>query len=135
MNVLRTGIQYISAHRKWFFAALCTAVLAGLYVVNPVGTQWAPKCVFRVLTGWSCPGCGLQRATHAFLHGHFAEAWAYNRFLIYSLPYLLCLMLTEWGARGRLQHRLRLIFESSYAVWLYILLFFAWGITRNVLGI
>ncbi len=126
---------YIRSHRKWFLAALCLAVVAGLYAVNPVGTEWAPKCAFRMLTGYNCPGCGLQRAAHAFLHGRFAEAWAYNRFLIYSLPYLFCLMFTEWIAQGRLRHRLRLIFESRYAIWLYIVLFFAWGITRNVLGI
>ena len=135
MNVLRPLFRYVGTHRKWFCAALCAAVLAWLYVVNPIGSEWTPKCTFRLLTGFSCPGCGIQRAAHACLHGHFAEAWAYNRFLIYSLPYLGSLVFTEWIAQGRLRHRLRLIFESRYAAWLYIVLFFAWGIARNVMGI
>lgn len=135
MNALRTLLGFAAKHRKALFAAVCATVLAMLYFVNPVGTQWAPKCGFRQLTGLSCPGCGIQRAAHAFLHGHIAEAWAYNRFLIYSLPYLLCLMFTEWVARGAQRERLRAVFESRWACGLYIVLFVVWGVVRNVLGI
>lgn len=70
-------------------AALIVAAGTVLYFVDPVGTAWAPKCMFRTITGWQCPGCGISRATHALLHGHFAEALAYNYFFVVSIPYFL----------------------------------------------
>ena len=117
-----------------FFLIVCVAVLL-LYSFNPSDFEIAPKCMFKVITGWNCPGCGFQRAVHAALHGHLAEAWAYNRFLIYSIPYLLCLMFTEWIARGSLRERLQRIFEGREAALLYVALFVLWGVARNLLGI
>ena len=114
-------------------AAVIAVVL--LYTFNPTEWQLAPQCMFKWLTGYSCPGCGLQRAAHAALHGHWAEAWAYNRFLIYSLPYLGCVIFAEWGARGKLRKELRHIFEGRTAGWTYVVLFVVWGVVRNVYGI
>lgn len=91
-----------------------------------------PRCPSKLITGYDCPGCGIQRAVHAALHGRFAEAWAYNRFLVYSIPYSLCVMLTEWVWRGERQEQWRKVFEGKVAIWTYIVLFFLWGIVRNV---
>lgn len=115
-----------------FLAAALAAVL--LYTFNPTEWALAPKCMFKVLTGLSCPGCGFQRAAHAALHGHWAEAWAYNRFLIYSLPYLLGVAAAEWFTWGWVQQRLRSVLESPRALLLYVALYVIWGIVRNVLG-
>ena len=51
-----------------------------------------PKCSFKLLTGLSCPGCGLQRAVHALLNGEPMKAIQYNYFLVYSGPTVLLLM-------------------------------------------
>lgn len=110
-------------------------VLLLLYFLNPVDYALVPKCPFKLLTGFACPGCGIQRAVHAALHGAWAEAWAYNRFLIYSLPYLFLVMLTEWLWRGERRERWRRIFEGKVAILLYIVLFFSWGLVRNILHI
>ncbi|RKV71031.1 MAG: DUF2752 domain-containing protein [Alloprevotella sp.] len=45
--------------------------------------------MFRSATGYSCPGCGAQRAIHSLLHGHFAEAISYNYFLPFVAVFLL----------------------------------------------
>ena len=68
-------------------------MLLGLlyYFFDPLESKWAPKCMFRLLTGWDCPGCGSQRAVHALLHGDFGAAWEANPFLLCVLP-LLALM-------------------------------------------
>ena len=121
--------------RALLLLLVCITAIALLYTFNPTEWALAPKCMFKMLTGLSCPSCGFQRAAHAALHGHWAEAWAYNRFLIYSLPYLLCVMFTEWCARGRLRERLRHIFEGREACWTYVVLFVVWGVVRNVYGI
>lgn len=120
---------------KVLWGSVCAGLLAMTYFVDPALNRWAPKCPFLLLTGLKCPGCGIQRATYTLLHGNVGEAWAYNRFLIYSLPYLLSVMLTEWVWTGERQQRWRRVTEGRTAVTIYVTLFFVWGIARNLLDI
>lgn len=128
----------MAVHSRAFITRLCAAALVAagiaLFAFDPAKYPIAPKCPFKLLTGWDCPGCGFQRAAHALLHGRLAEAWAYNRFLIYAVPWLLAVMLTEWGLHGGRQARARRIFEGKEALTIYFLLFLAWGIGRNIWG-
>lgn len=43
--------------------------------------SFLPKCFIYEGLGVYCPGCGLQRALHAFFNGHFLQAFRLN-FLI-----------------------------------------------------
>ena len=117
--------------RHMVILALLAAGLS-LFLLDPAAYALMPKCPFKLLTGLDCPGCGFQRAIHALLHGRVAEAWAFNRFLIYSVPYCLGLMLTEWVWRGERQARWRKALEGKAAAWTYIVLFCLWGVVRNV---
>lgn len=56
---------------------------------NPAEHQVFPKCPFRTLTGYKCPGCGSQRAIHDILQGNIFAAFQQNMLLIISIPYLL----------------------------------------------
>jgi len=60
-----------------------------LFVFEPGKTGFFPICLFRALTGFTCPGCGSTRALHQLLHGHFLEAFALNPLLLIGLPFLL----------------------------------------------
>lgn len=124
-----------SFHPKLWLAVVTVGVTALLFFVNPTEFALTPRCAFKMLTGWNCPGCGFQRAMHALLHGHWAEAWAYNRFLIYSLPYLACVLAGEFVLQGKLQDKWRRIFEGRTAILLYVALFCLWGVVRNMKGI
>ena len=55
---------------------------------DPMQSRWLPKCMFYVLTGWECPGCGSQRMVHALAHGDLASAWNANPFLVCLIPVL-----------------------------------------------
>ena len=127
--------KFARQHTRILTLLVALTVGMALYFLNPTDYTWVPKCPTKCLTGWDCPGCGFQRALHAALHGHWAEAINYNLFLIYSLPYLLCLALTEWAMWGKWQMQCRRIFESQKAGLLYLVLFITWGIVRNILGI
>ena len=121
------------------FVEQCLHVVLHLLVLRTVGIDGVfahhlLDATCGILVSRS-PGCGFQRALHAALHGHWAEAINYNLFLIYSLPYLLCLALTEWVMWGKWQMQCRRIFESQKAGMLYLVLFITWGIVRNILGI
>ena len=119
-------------HLRWAILIFIAAVLALFYMVNPTTSLFIPKCPFKLITGWQCAGCGFQRALHAVLHGHVAEAISYNLFLVYSLPYFLLILFTEYVARGTLQVRFRQWFESKIAISLYVTLFCVWTVVRNV---
>lgn len=44
-------------------------VIIGLFFfINPEKGGVFPECIFHKITGYYCPGCGSQRAFHAFLH-------------------------------------------------------------------
>lgn len=56
------------------------------FMFDPSETRWMPRCLWKTLTGWDCPGCGTQRMTHALLHGDLAAAWHANAFALCLLP-------------------------------------------------
>ena len=97
---------------------------------DPGISYFAPKCPFRLLTGYECPSCGIQRAAHAALNGDFKTAFWLNPFIALALPYFLLIALTTF-IRGRLVESLRSIVQHKYAVYGYIILFFTWWIVRN----
>ena len=121
--------------RIYIIIGVAAVVLAGLYIVNPSTATFAPKCPMRLLTGLSCPACGIQRFLHAIMHGNFGEAIAYNYYLAYSLPYAL-LFVVEWAMpAGRSRSRLARVIENRYVVGFYVVTFLVWMIVRNILGI
>jgi len=114
---------------------LCAAVCAALYFLDPAAHVLMPKCAIRLLTGLSCPGCGLQRATHALLHGHVGEAVRYNLFLVVSVPYALALAAAEWGPAALRSDRLRRMLYDRRLIYAYAALALLWCAVRNVLDI
>ena len=68
---------------------LLLAGAAYLFVFEPGRSGFFPACPFRLLTGFTCPGCGTTRALHQILHGHFAAAFMLNPLLLVAIPFLL----------------------------------------------
>lgn len=71
---------------------LCGAAIAAtvvLYLVNPAGVAWLPKCPLYLISGWHCPGCGTTRAAHALLHGDLAGAFTNNMLVVGLSPLLV----------------------------------------------
>src|SRR4030095_2188 len=76
-----------------FIWALLLAGSAYLFVFEPGKSGFFPPCPFRLLTGFTCPGCGTTRALHQILHGHFAAAFMLNPLLLLAIPFLLFALL------------------------------------------
>lgn len=94
-----------------------------------------PQCPLKWLTGLSCPGCGVQRALHALLNGHFAEALSYNYFFILSIPYAAAIVIA-WICKGvGKAPRLVYILEHQWGIYTYMTLFALWFVVRNALGL
>lgn len=105
------------------------AVFDYAYTHDPATTP-SPKCFFRLLTGWDCPGCGSQRAAYAMLHGRVADAWRLNPFIFFAVPVAVFYLVVEAGRRkwpglhSRATHPLAIV-----AILLAII---AWWIGRNL---
>lgn len=97
--------------------------------------MFMPKCAFKLLTGWDCPGCGIQRAIHALFHGHFAEAISYNYYMAYSVPYALSFLVVWVAPDYKWSEKLKAFIEDRRVVYFYIITFFIWLVVRNILHI
>lgn len=130
--------------RDWTWRLAPLALLAMILTANAwaherllaVLEQIAPGCIFRRLTGISCPGCGGTRAMKALLEGHVGEAMAYNLFWIPTLLVLAGEYLLSWWLWLHPEHA-NLRFAKPRLLWLktYALLAVIWFILRNVLDI
>lgn len=118
--------------KRFSIIAVIAIVLIILYIYDPLSYSIMPKCGFKMITGYSCPGCGLQRAIHALLNGNPIKAIQYNYFLVYSGPYAFFLILEKWLLpECSIKRQICSIVEHRIAVYTYIVLFFIWFIIRN----
>ena len=71
-------------------------VAAYLLPLSPVGL---PLCLFKVVTGYPCAGCGLTRSVIAAAHGRFGESFRWH-------PMGLLLVWAMWAAGALMLYEL-----------------------------
>jgi Protein of unknown function (DUF2752) len=100
---------------------------AFLFFFNPASptNQFFPKCPFRLLTGWQCPGCGSTRACYELLHLHPIAAFKLNPLMMLTLPFIVYgfLGFTRSAITGKPQRRV-FIPALYLQAWLVLLIFF-----------
>lgn len=111
--------------------AAVTAVLLFVYLCDPAYSVWAPKCPVYLLTGWQCGACGIQRALYELMHGHVAAAYAYNPFLMISLPYAGLLLVAQ-VLPARQRERWCRVLHDNRVVYGFLALFLCWSVYRNL---
>ena len=119
--------QRLIVGMTWFGLA---ASAVYLFVFEPGRTGFFPICLFRALTGFTCPGCGSTRALHQLLHGHFLEAFTLNPLLLIGLPFLLFILFrySVYALRGITPRKNILPASFIYALFFIIMSFW---IIRN----
>lgn len=112
-------------------ALLVVAVIFCIYYysVDPAGGR-TPKCIFRLLTGFDCPGCGSQRAFHALMHGHLAAAWGYNPFVFFAVPAAAFFIVAESGREKWPRFHARVVHPAVLTAVLIAIV--GWWIGRNI---
>jgi len=79
-------------YRRSTVAGLWLLSIAGavyLFVFEPGRSGFFPPCMFRLVTGMQCPGCGTTRALHEITHAHLKAAFMLNPLLLLASPFLL----------------------------------------------
>lgn len=108
-------------------AAVTLIIIYGTF--NPE-SKFFPKCIFYVVTGWKCPGCGTQRAIHSLLIGDFSAALGYNAMMIFFLPVIAILWV---AALVRLRYpRFYNAVNSRPIILATLFIVVGWGILRNI---
>ncbi|MGD9161574.1 MAG: DUF2752 domain-containing protein [Desulfobacteraceae bacterium] len=88
-----------SSHKvlHYILLALCLSILAAVFTaayIDPVFsfvTHDPPGygiCIFKNITGYDCPGCGLTRSFLCIARGDFARSFHYHDFGIVLFAYL-----------------------------------------------
>ena len=105
--------------------------VALLYAFDPATTAFFPSCPFRLLTGWSCPGCGTLRSVHALLHGHFGVALHDNPFVL-AVGFLFAGATTVDRVRGPLAPSLIERWTSPSALVIFLIAATVFTVARNL---
>ena len=122
--------------RQRFIAAMIWAGLSAaslfLFFFNPASpaNQWFPKCPFRLMTGWQCPGCGATRACYQLLHLHPVAAFKLNPLFVMTLPFIAFAFLsyTRSAVTGKPQ---RHVFVPANYLWIWIAVLACFWVFRN----
>lgn len=116
---------------------LIAGALVFLFLVNPEESLIAPKCPFKTLTGLNCPGCGGQRAVHAFLHGEFRKGFLFNPILLPALAYLGVIggswLLSRRDCDGRAARLYATLTGRTASLAAFIILMAYW-VVRDIFG-
>lgn len=96
-----------------------------------LAAPYLPPCIFRTLTGYLCPSCGMTHSVTALLRGNFAESLRQNA-LIPAAALLLLLRYAElWTAALGREKRL---FPRTKRFWLGLLAAaLLYTVLRNIL--
>ncbi len=115
------------------FGAAAAAAASGVWLLrsynpNVEGNPFLP-CLFNLLTGLYCPGCGSTRSMHALVHGDIVRALDMNPLFVFALVAVPLLVAWSRGWRPKaLAPAMRVI--GAPAFWLVLVPAFA--VARNL---
>lgn len=103
---------------KLFLTGIWCFILGGiaLYVYFHVIRPYFPvhSCLFYILTGYYCPGCGGTRAVLALLHGNIEKAFWYHPVVPYSAAVYLIFMVSHLLEKMHMPHVKGVKFHGWY---------------------
>ncbi len=116
---------------KVVFVGAALLVVGCIYALVCRWLGWGIPCLFRLATGWQCPGCGVSRMCLALLRLDFAGAWQANPALLCLTPLLAAIaadMTVRYVRTGLATPK----GWSQIATWIAIIALLVFGILRNL---
>ena len=88
-------------------------------------------CIFRMVTGWKCPGCGVTRMCRSIIRLDFKSAFWYNPVVFLMLPLIGVLLINmSYNYVKNGSNRLAKPLEKLVIVMIVVLIVF--GVLRNL---
>lgn len=119
----------------WLVIILIFVYIYGHF--DPMHSPFSLTCPMKTFTGWSCPFCGVQRAAHAILNGHFLQAIKFNYLIVPATIYAVFAVMAyyELLMSAPRAKRIRHALSSNFCMLLIFAILIAWGVVRNVMGL
>lgn len=105
------------------------------YHYDPSQTFWSPKCILLAITGYKCPGCGIQRMIYHLLHGHILTALRYNYFIALLIPYITIMSSTYFAPSSNYTQWIRRHLATKQIAYAYGILYVLWWFVRNIFNL
>ncbi len=117
--------------KKVLSIAAVVALLGISYALIVGFTPLYLPCIFNLITGYLCPGCGITRMFMAIFRMDFAAAYGYNAGVFVALM-PMAVFLTSWAityvrSGNAILNKWQKIFAWAMAVYLIL-----WAIVRNL---
>lgn len=117
-------------NKKLFFTLLSVSLIGAAYYLIVTLTSFRIPCVFHLLTGLKCPGCGVSTMLVEASHLNFAGAFAANPFLFVTFPFFIFEIVFSiiLACKGKPMPKV-----NEILLWIYIGALIVFGILRNIL--
>ena len=123
-----------SSSPAFFTAVVLVAAALGsgavLFFFDPAKHGFYPLCLFHLLTGWNCPGCGATRAAYQLLHGHLLRALHDNALFVLALA-----VVAAQGARlaaQKIRKQPVAWIVPSGVLWTFLVITLGFTVLRNL---
>ncbi|OOB79586.1 MAG: hypothetical protein BEN18_03770 [Epulopiscium sp. Nuni2H_MBin001] len=111
--------------KKLKFLVILIIIGIGYYIqLRTIG--FSIPCIFNVITGLECPGCGMNTVAYALLQGDISRAFYANRGVVIILPVLVPFILCftyKWLYDQE--------FNCDKYTWIFLIYFVCWAVARN----
>ena len=118
---------------KKVITSLCILLICSLtYLIINIKTGVGIPCLFKLKTGFLCPGCGITRMLGSVVMLDFEKAFYYNRLVFIFLPVILFYVVKSLYLYIRYE---KITFSKTDNVLFvfFIILMVAFGIARNII--
>lgn len=89
-------------------------------------------CLFHLVTGWYCPGCGVTRMCLALLELDFKAAFYYNKAIVILLPFY-CFLGISYTIRYIKSGYIKAAKWENIGMIISIIILVIYGFVRNIL--
>ena len=105
-------------------------VFISYYFINKYTGFYIP-CIFRLVTGYLCPGCGITSCLFSILKLDFKSAFNYNPLVFIYLPFIIAYFiylsyLYIYDKKDKI-----LVKIPNYYLYILIIITILYGIIRN----
>ena len=105
--------------------------LSFIYLLISYFTGFYIPCLFHLLTGLYCPGCGVTRMLQSILKFDFYAAFRYNQLLFIMLPAIAFLVINSIICYIKKETPIYKMVNSK--IWIItIVILIVYGILRNI---